>query len=234
MEISDPSCWFPHYPGKCSEKMCLGMTPGAGGPGLGSPPGLQQGLAAPGLCRRKEPPLGHLSIALSLSPLRTSSTDFFFLSNSTTSTVNLLIFSVGQAACRMFSQLCATPQELSYNPTAKYCSRVSRRASGGILPSRRSAARRSQTHQTPARRSCHLRCGPVGAPSHCSGCHCPRLCPKHPAEGVPVLPAGRAPGRALPAETDRVCLTIYQRYIRAHSRAVIHLLRLQVSVEELF
>lgn len=192
------------------------------------------GSGSPGAVQKERAPTRsfiHCPLTLTAS---TSSTDFFFLSNSTTSTVNLLIFSVGQAACRMFSQLCATPQELSYNPTAKYCSRVSRRASGGILPSRRSAARHSQTHQTPARWGYHLRCGPVGAPSHCSGCHYPRLCPKHPAEGVPVLPAGRAPGRALPAETDRVCLTIYQRYIRAHSRAVIHLLRLQVSVEELF
>lgn len=78
MEISDPSCWFPHYPWKCSEKMRLGMTPGAGGPGLGSPPGLQQGLAAPGLWRRKEPPLGHLSITLLLSPLRHPAQIFFF------------------------------------------------------------------------------------------------------------------------------------------------------------
>lgn len=119
MEISDPSCWFLHYPAKCSEKMRLGMTPGAGGPGLSSPARLQQGLAAPGLSHgehhspwkvmKKRAPIRsfiHCPPALTAS---TFSTEFFFLSNSTTSTVNLLIFSVGQAACRMFSQLCATP-----------------------------------------------------------------------------------------------------------------------------
>lgn len=43
-----------------------------------------------------------------------------------------------------------------------------------------------------------------------------------------------SPGQAMPAETDCAYLTIYHCYIRAHSRAVIHLLKLQVSVEELF
>lgn len=129
----------------------------------------------------------------------------------------------------------------------------------------------------------------AAVPGCLSGAGRAGLCPKHPGEGVHVLPGGRtlsfyqrtgtsspapskgsrfnprnrgageteagrcslgsqsitgrkagfscalpSPGRAMPAETDRVCLTIYQCYIRAHSRAVIHLLRLQVSVEELF
>lgn len=111
MEISDPSCWFPHYPGKCSEKMCLGMTPGAGGPGLGSPPGLQQGLAAPGLCRRKEPPLGHLSIALSLSPLRHPAQIFIFsvkLYHIHCKFVN--IFRWAGSLPHVFSALCHSPR----------------------------------------------------------------------------------------------------------------------------
>lgn len=57
------------------------------------------------------------------------------------------------------------------------------------------------------------------------------LQPRRQAALSQALPS---PGQTMPAETDCVYLTIYHCCIRTHSRAVIHLLKLQVSVEELF
>lgn len=56
------------------------------------------------------------------------------------------------------------------------------------------------------------------------------LCQTHPSF------AGRPGQSSAPwlSQTGAVSSTIYQHYVRAHSRAVIHLFRLQVKVEELF
>lgn len=56
------------------------------------------------------------------------------------------------------------------------------------------------------------------------------LCQTHPSF------AGRPGQGSAPwlSQTGAVSSTIYQHYVRAHSRAVIHLFRLQVKVEELF